>query len=322
MAPAAEKLLLVAMGGTIAFADGPNGAVPEADAQELLEAVEGESIDSIDLAHISSAGLEDHHLLALVDAVESGIADGYGGIVITHGTDTIEETAYFLALTLERGRVPLVLTGAMRHGGRIDSDGPANLRAALRVVRDRDLGDAGPVVVLADEIHAARFVTKAHGTRASAFESSLGPLGEIVEDRVVVLLKPNYADYVGPVGRRTLPRVELMATAIGADPRAFEALVGLDPAGIVIDGLGAGHLPPSFAARIGEATEAGIAVVVASRCGEGPTLRETYGMPGGEIDLQAHGAVMAGRLAARKARLRLAVALANQIPASAVFPVA
>src|SRR4051812_38857351 len=106
------------MGGTIAFAGGPDGAVPSSDAEGLLAAVDAGAVDSVDLAAISSIGLEGHHLSALAEAIERGIEAGYGGIVITHGTDTIEETAYLLALTVERGRVPVVLTGAMRHGGR------------------------------------------------------------------------------------------------------------------------------------------------------------------------------------------------------------
>lgn len=321
MATAEAKLLLLAMGGTIAFSDGPNGAVPESSARELLAAAPEEEVDSLDLSNISSIGLEDHHLLALAAAIERGIADGYKGMVVTHGTDTIEETAYFLALTLERGRVPVVLTGAMRHNGRTDSDGPGNLRAALRVARDPGISDAGPVVVIADEIHSARFVTKAHGTSINAFRSSSGPLGEIVEDRVVVRLKPSYTDYLGAVRQTGLPQVELAPMAVGVDPRAFRALVGIRPSGIVIEGLGAGHVPPSLVESVEEATRSGIAVVVASRCGDGPTLQATYGIPGAEMDLQARGAVMAGALSATKARLRLAVALANEIPVSSAFPI-
>jgi L-asparaginase len=321
MATAHAKLLLLAMGGTIAFSDGPDGAVPESSAQDLLAVAPEESVDSVDLSNISSIGLEDRHLFALVEAVERGIADGYRGIVVTHGTDTIEETAYFLALTLRRGRVPIVLTGAMRHNGHLGSDGPANLRAAMRVAREQSVSEAGPVVVLADEIHSARFVTKVHGTRIGAFSSSSGPLGEVIEDRVVVRWKPSYADYLGSAPGAALPRVELATMAVGIDPESLRALIGLRPPGIVIQGLGAGHVPPRLAECVDEATAQGTAVVVASRCGDGPTLEGTYGIPGAEIDLQTRGAVMAGTLSASKARLRLAVALANRIPASTAFPV-
>ncbi len=309
------------MGGTISFSDGPEGAIPDSDGSDLLAAISNDSVDSLDLFKISSIGLESRHLLALVGAIEQGISDGYQGIVITHGTDTIEETAYFLALTLDRGRVPLVLTGAMRHNGAMGSDGSANLRAALRVARDARIRDAGPVVVLADEIHSARFVTKAHGTGLNAFRSSSGPLGEIVEGRVFVHSRPSYDDYLGPVKVSALPRVELATMAIGVDQRTLRALLSVEPSGLVIEGFGAGHVPPAVVESIGEAVEAGIAVVIASRCGDGPTAQDTYGVPGAEIDLQSHGAVMAGALSAPKARMRLAVALANEIPAPAAFPV-
>jgi L-asparaginase len=316
-----RALLLVALGGTIAFSDGPAGAMPARDAAELLAMVRDEPVDTVDLTNTSSSALEDHHLLELVRTVERGIADGYEGVVVTQGTDTIEEVAYLLALTTPPGRIPIVLTGAMRHGGSTGSDGLANLSAALQAARDPGLRDAGPVVAFGDEIHSARFVTKAKGTGLNAFRSSHGPLGEIVEGRIRVYLKPTRSDYLRPLVGAGMPRVELATMALGSDSRVPRALLDSDPDGLVFAGLGGGAVPLPVVACVEEAGRAGIPVVVASRGGDGPTLQDTYGVPGAEIDLQARGAVMAGALSAPKARLRLAVALANRIPAADAFPV-
>jgi L-asparaginase len=318
-----RKLRLIAMGGTIGFATGSNGAVPQLGGRDLvINAVEeGTQVDSLDLSNISSIGIADHHLLTLSRTIDESISDGYAGIVVTHGTDTLEETAYFLALTLERGRVPIVLTGAMRHSGLLGYDGPANLRAALRTAEAAHVADAGPVVVLADQIHAARFVTKSHATRLSAFTSASGPIGQITEDRALLWFQPRYQDFLSTIQTTQLPRVELLTMAAGVQPVAIRAIIDTAPGGLVIEGFGGGHIPPALLDTIDEAISRRIPVVAASRCGDGPTLRGTYGVPGTEIDLQSRGVLMAGAISGLKARLRLTVALASQLRLETVFPV-
>jgi L-asparaginase len=315
---------LIAMGGTIAFDSTANGAVPRLDGHDLSTWITADdlSIQPVDVAQISSIGLRDEHLLTLAETVTAAARDGCAGVVITHGTDTLEETAYFLALTCPRGELPVVLTAAMRHNGMPGPDGPANLRAALITATTPGVAKAGPVVVMADEIHAARFITKIHGTRLAAFASPLsGPIGQIVEDYATIWFNPRYDDQIGrPVGS-TLPRVDLMKTVIGMTPSALRAVVKTAPDGLVIEGFGGGHVPPDLLDVIDEAITAGIPTVIASRCGDGPTLQTTYAVPGAEIDLQARGAIMAGSLSAVKARLRLAVALATDTPLTTAFPV-
>ena len=174
---------------------------------------------------------------------------------------------------------------------------------------------------MADEIHAARFVTKTHGTRLAAFASPLsGPIGQILEGRATIWFAPRYTDYIGRPAGTTLPRIELVKTVIGMAPRSLEAIVETMPDGLVFEGFGGGHIPPDLLDVLDEATGRGIPTVIASRCGDGPTLQSTYAVPGAEIDLQARGAIMAGSLSAVKARLRLAVALATNTPLSVAFP--
>jgi L-asparaginase len=313
---------LIALGGTIAFAETPDGADLKLEGRDLLAGLQtGERVDVQDLARISSIAITDQHLLGLAHAVERSIADGYASIVITHGTDTLEETAYFLALTIERARAAIVLTAAMRHSGLLERDGPANLQTALQVAQLPGLAEAGPVVAMANEIHAARFVTKRHTSNLSAFASATGPIGQVMENRAELWFQPAYEDHVGMVDGDSLPRVELVTMAVGNEGTSLQAVIDTDPAGLVIAGLGGGHAPPQLLGCVDDAISRGIPVIIASRCSEGPTLRATYAIPGTEIDLQARGAIMCGTLSAPKARLRLAVALANHLQPKSVFPV-
>jgi L-asparaginase len=317
------RIRLIGMGGTIAFGSAPEGAVPQLRADDLTSALGtgAAGVEPLDLTNVSSIALRDHHLLALASAVRESIDDGCPAVVIMHGSDTMEETAYFLALTVERGQSAIVLTGAMRHHGLDGYDGLANLRAALITARTPGLADAGPVVVMNDDIHAARFVAKSHTTSPGAFTSATGPIGQVAEGEAALWLRPLYTDFLGPVTAAQLPRVELVTMVIGMDPAALRAVIATRPDGIVIAGFGGGHMPPELLDCVNLAVSQGIRTVVASRCGAGATLRHTYAVPGTEIDLQARGAVMAGTISAPKARLRLAVAIATGQPLEAAFPV-
>src|SRR5215471_887312 len=318
-----DRIRLLGMGGTIAFGSTPEGAAPQLEAADLTAGLGSVAagVEPLDLTNVSSIALRDEHLLALARAVDESIASGFGAIVITHGTDTMEETTYLLALTINRGRAAIVLTGAMRHHDLEGYDGLANLRAALLAARAPGMADAGPVVVMSDEIHAARFVTKSHATSPGAFTSRPGPIGQVAESEAALWFRPLYTDYLGPVAAGQLPRVELVSMVVGVGPAILDAVIDSQPDGIVIEGFGGGHVPPALLDCVDQAIAHGIPAVVASRSGDGPTLRHTYAVPGCEIDLQARGAVMAGTISALKARLRLAVAIATGHSLEVAFPV-
>lgn len=314
---------LVAMGGTIAARSTDRGALHALGGEALAASVGvvGVELEAADLAAGSSIAFTDGTLLGLLAEVEDAVVAGRHGVVVTHGTDTLEETAYFLALTVPRGACAVVLTGAMRHDGSPGADGAANLRDALLVAADPRAAALGPVVVMDGAIHAARFATKLHPLSVGGFVSLLaGPLGIVSEGRVSRWLVPAYEDHLGRPTGPSLPRVELVRMALGSSPEGFAALLATRPAGLVIDGLGGGHVPPPLLDALDEAIAAGVAVVVASRAGEGPTNRDTYGAIGCELDLQERGAVMAGALGGAKARLRLAVALALGFAPRDAFP--
>lgn len=306
---------VISMGGTIAMAPSASGGiVPSLGADDLVASVPGLAeldlkITTESLRSLPSPSLGFADLVALSERVRAVIAAGAGGVVITHGTDTIEETAFFLDLTVP-GDAPVVVTGAMRHPHSAGPDGPANLYAAIRVAISPAARGLGALVVMSDEVHGARFVRKSHTSSTGAFVSpGFGPLGLVVEGDPRI----RGAARVG----LTLPadprvgdlRVGLITVALGDDGellrRAGDAFDGL-----VLAGLGAGHVPVAMIPVVASAA-ARIPVVLSTRTGAGSVLRETYGYPGSERDLLERGLIHAGFLDPAKARILLQLLLAT-----------
>ncbi|SHK09283.1 L-asparaginase [Pseudonocardia thermophila] len=318
------EIVVLGTGGTIsavADARGRNGA--GLSAGEIVTGAgaldEIAVIRSGDVRRIPGRAMtpQDMHDIAL--RVGAEVAAGCSGVVITHGTDTIEETVYALALMLDVP-VPVVMTGAMRLPADPGHDGGANLRTAVVAATRRDLAAFGPLLAFGDELHLARWVTKQHTSRPAAFASpETGPAGVVVEGRVLMNAPPADSDHLGLPDSLGGTRVELVWIYAGADGALIEAAAERAD-GIVVAGTGGGHTPPSVAEAIGAVVAGGTPVVVASRCAAGPTLHDTYGGPGGEAHLRGLGAVHAGRLPALKARLRLQVALALGRDVREVFP--
>ncbi|WP_166396183.1 asparaginase [Rubrobacter marinus] len=307
------QVLLVSLGGTIAGVPDERGRnAPAKTAADLLSSTPGaEDLAEVrvaDVRQMPSRAISPPDMHALAREIREGVREGCEGVVVTHGTDTMEETAYALALMLDIG-VPVALTGAMRPGHVPGSDGPANLLAALRVAATREAAALGPVVVMHDEVHAARWVTKAHTSRVAAFASpSFGPVGTVLEGRVRLHVDSVRSEFLG-VPDELSGRVELVWVSAGADGALVDATAALAD-GLVIAGTGGGHVPPAMAESLQKAVEGGLPVVLASRCAGGPVLEETYGGVGSESHLRSIGLVPAGTLGPLKARLRLMVALA------------
>lgn len=308
---------VVSLGGTIAMVgDGDRGVVPRLAAADLLATLP-DLAGRVELRAESfrqrpSASLDLADLLALTARIEEAVSCGAAGVVITQGTDTLEETAYVLDLLYD-GAAPVVLTGAMRSAAAPGADGPANLHAAVLTAADPVMRDAGAVVLMDDQIHSAARVRKVRTSAPGAFASAdTGPLGWVVEGRVRLLARRNdrlLAPPFDPQQLRDSP-VALVPVGLGEDPRLLEALPGLGYAGAVIDAMGAGHLPQWLvepAARLA----AHVPVVLASRAGAGRVHRSTYGYPGSETDLLARGLIASGQLDGRRARLLLTVLLAG-----------
>lgn len=294
---------------------GPGGGMsPTLGAAELVAAVPGladvAEIEARSPMKVGSASLTPENIVAVADEIRAGFAAGVDGAIVIQGTDTIEETAFLLDV-LVPGERPVVVVGAMRGPQQAGADGPANLLAAALVAASEAARGLGTLVVLNDEIHAARFVRKAHTALTSAFVSDMaGPLGLVAEGRVRLLTRVRRPALPAlDAGAAALPPVALLKIAMGDDGRLLRAVPDLGFAGLVIEGAGAGHVPGAIAALVGEVT-ARLPVVLASRTLAGPVFERTYGYAGSEIDLLARGVLSAGLLTGVKARLLVALGLA------------
>ncbi|MFG3300833.1 asparaginase [Micromonospora chersina] len=313
---------LFTLGGTIAMAGtGSGGVVSRLTGADLTAAVPGLAgipLDVRDVEAVPSAALAYRQILDLVDAAGAAVADGAAGVVVTQGTDTLEETAFLADLVWPHPE-PLVFTGAMRNPTLAGPDGPANLLAAARVAAAPAARDLGVLVAFNDEVHAARFVRKTHSTSTATFASpNAGPLGHVIEGVARLLTRPPRHAPLPAVDRDRLAatRVALHTVTLDDDLALLDALApGLD--GLVVAGFGVGHVPPEFAPALGRLA-ARMPVVLASRTGAGSVLRDTYGAVGSETDLRRRGLVCGGLLDPYKAKVLLRMLLAGGADRGAV----
>ena len=309
------RVAVFTLGGTIAMqATSGEGVAPALSASDLLAAVPGLGDAGLeltiqDVVNKPGASLSFCDLFGLADAISTALGDGFAGVVVIQGTDTIEETAYLLDL-LVASDAPVVVTGAMRNPSLAGPDGPANILAAIRVAASGCARGLGCVVVMNDQVHAARWVAKAHTASPAAFVSpGFGPLGHIAEGRVDIPVRlRDRSPRLGPVPRLPV-RVGLVTIALGDDDVLIDALA--DHAdGLVVAGFGAGHVPAGTVASLARLA-ARMPVVLTSRTGAGPVHHRTYGFPGSETDLLARGLISAGYLAPLKARVLLHLLIAT-----------
>jgi L-asparaginase len=307
---------LVATGGTIAMTGTP--ARPALQGSELVAAVpELEDLAELrveQLSNVPGVNLDPPSMARALAMASDAVTAGAAGAVITQGTDTIEETAELAALAWPHD-APLAITGAIRSGGSIGSDGPLNLLDAVRLAVAPEARGLGAVVVFDGLAHPAAEVVKSHSWRSDAF-SSEGVLAELREGRVCLLREPPargrplVAD-AGELAAAPLDaHVPIVAAAAGMDARPLDSALAQDAAALVLIGLGAGHLPEPMLPGLDRALAAGIPVVVCARPGRGGTLTRTYGFEGSETDLARRGVILAGAASPWKARIRLLVALA------------
>jgi L-asparaginase len=312
------EVVVFALGGTIGFTGGGAGAAARLslDAADLVAGVPGLAPElaarPVTFRRVPSADLTFADLAELARAIDAAIAGGAAGAVVTQGTDTLEEAAYALDC-LVTADAPVVVTGAMRNASQAGADGPANLAAALRVAASPLAAGLGVLVVMNDEIHAARFVRKTHSTSPAAFRSpAAGPLGTLTEGRMSIPLVPRHR---GPRLRlapeAVIPAVALLRLVLGDGPELVDAVAGSDSfAGAVVEVFGAGHAARRNAAAL-KRLAARMPVVFASRTGAGGLYTSTAGYPGSERDLIDGGLIPAGALDGLKARVLLALLLAD-----------
>jgi L-asparaginase len=308
------RVHLVATGGTIAMRLDPQqgGAAPAVTGADLVAAIP-ELTQFVQLSVEEFSNIPSEHMTPEVwlclaarlnEIVRAGTVDG---IVVTHGTDTMEETAFFLDLTVHSPR-PIVLTGAQRPASAPDADGPANLRDAIRVARCPGSQGRGVLIVMHGEVHTAREALKMETEDLDAFGSHSGTDLGRVENGQVTFVRDAPARIVLPLPER-LPRVDIIPMYAGADDAALQAALAHGAAGLVIAAVGAGNVNQTLFDGIVTALRQDVAVVIATRVPHG-LVRPLYAYAGGGVSLRKAGAIMAGDLTPQKARVLLMLALA------------
>jgi L-asparaginase len=302
---------IVATGGTIAsLADPDTGVVrPAVSAADLARGLTDVRVEEV--ARVNGWNVTPDTMLDVARRVSAALEeDEIEGAVVTHGTDTVEETAFLCDVTVASDK-PVVFAAAMRSGGELGADGPRNLACAVDVARSAAARELGAVLVMADEIHAARWVRKLHSFGPSAFGSpGHGAIGAVAPGSISVHM-PRPRRFVVPRPASLDRPVPVVQTYTGREEGMIEAVLEASgAAGVVLEGTGLGNVPGSAERGIAAALQRGLPVVVSTRTPSGGTAA-VYGGPGGGVTLRELGVLAAGGLSAAKARLLLMVLLAG-----------
>ncbi|WP_337309422.1 asparaginase [Candidatus Aeolococcus gillhamiae] len=317
------RVVVFTTGGTIAsrYDADVDGFVPVVSGDDLVAAVPGvqvaAEVEVVELANVSSTFLTPTLVFEWCRTVGKRLADPeVCGVVVTHGTDTLEESAYLFDLVLDTHK-PIVFTGAMRTSSELISDGPRNILTSVRVAADPEAAGLGVLVVLNEEIHAARDVTKTHAEALDAFQSpNLGPLGRISrgwgEDHIRLYRAPRCREHI--TTDRIEPAVAYVKTVMGTDSLMIDAAVTAGARGMVIEAFGGGEVTPFMADGIDRARRAGVEVAVCSRALRGRPL-DLYAEIGEGKWLRDHGVHFSDSLTGPKTRIKLMLALGAADPA-------
>ena len=311
-------VVLLATGGTIAMKIDPvkHAPVPAISGEDLLATVPEVSkyatVEVKNISNISSDYMDPARWIGLTKEASAALArPEVAGVIVSHGTDTLEETAYWLDLTVDSQK-PVVLIGAQRNASESDFDGPRNLLNAVRIAIDPQSKGKGAMLAMNSQINAAREVTKTHTSSVETFKSGdFGFLGAVDFDRIVYWRTPLRRQHV-PIKTDNMPYVEIVAMYGGADGYLIKAALDHGAKGLVIQGLGWGNVNQPMFAAIKDAIAKGVPVVITSRVPNGRVL-PNYGFEGGGKTLVEAGAVMGDDLSAQKARILLMLLLQNGV---------
>ncbi len=262
-------------------------------------------IDERILFDLPSPQITPQHMLTLSKEVENALPN-YDGCVITHGTDTLEETAFFLDMVVQTNK-PIILTGAMRSSNEIGSDALYNLLSSIRVALEEDAREKGVLVVMNDEIHTAESVTKTSTSNVATFQSpQFGPIGIITKDKII-FHRTRLARSTRKVSSISCD-VFLLKAYAGMNEQLIKAVHQAKPDGIVLEALGQGNLPKEMIPSLKAIIDDQIPVVLVSRSFKG-NVQPTYGYEGGGKQLYEMGVIFADGLSGPKARIKLLIAL-------------
>ncbi len=308
-----KKIIVLTTGGTIAMKEDPihGGLIPAVSGEDLLAAVPAlknvAEIEVKEISNVPSGHLTPQMMFELSRTIDELAADSHvDGFVVTHGTDTLEETAYLLDITLHTEK-PVCVTGAMRGASDTSWDGPGNILAAVKTAASDEAKGQGVLVVLNDTIHSAIDVTKTHSVNTATFASPWwGPVGHVYFDKVVfchtcIKRAKVYTDQI-------VDDVYLIKCAAGMDDFFFRCLIEKKAKGIVIEAFGCGNVPLGIREGILAARKAGIPVVLTSRVQAG-RVAKVYSYTGSAGEMAESGIILGNEISGQKARIRLMCAL-------------
>lgn len=308
-----KRILILHTGGTISMSQDADGAVrPDkknpllAAGQELRLPADIELIVE-DFSNLPSPHITVETMFQLKERIKAAKQEGIDSVVITHGTDTLEETAYFLEITIG-DLMPIILTGAMRSINELGSDGLYNFECAIRVAASESAINKGVLVVMNDEVHSARYVTKTHTTNVATFRTpTLGPIGLVTKSKILFKQElPKATSYDIDSFDAMIPIVKVFAGMEGEFFKILDQAISVD--GLVVEALGAGNLPPQTLPPFYHLLEKGLPIVLVSRCFNG-IAEPVYDYHGGGVELAQHGVIFCNGINSQKARLKLLIAL-------------
>ncbi|MGL5439294.1 MAG: asparaginase [Filifactoraceae bacterium] len=309
------KVAIIFTGGTISMTvdEKIGAAVPTLNAEQILSMASNidtiADIEIIEYSEVPGPHITTEMLFEIRDIIfQLSKREEINGIIVTHGTDSLEESAYFLDLTLNISK-PVVLVGAMRNSSELGYDGSANLSSAICTAISPHSINRGVLVVLNNEVNLAKEVTKTNTLSLNTFQSSHGAIGIIDTNEFVLHRRGNIQrEYIDT--RKVEPNVFLIKSYLDMDSSLLDFCINSNAKGIVIEAMGRGNLPPKIVLSVERAIKRNIAVVIVSRCPSG-RVRASYGYYGGGKMLEDMGVIFADELSGPKARLKLMLLLST-----------
>ncbi len=308
-----KKVVIIFNGGTISMKVDKkiSAAIPAMSSSEILSFVTNSEhladIEAITFSMMPGPHMSPESMLELSNLVKEHLnRKEISGVIVTHGTDSLEETAYFLDLIIKSEK-PVVVVGSMRNASELGYDGPSNLSAAICTAISENAKNKGVLVVMNNEVNSAREVTKTHTMSLDTFKSfSFGPLGIVDSDQVIFYRDITEHECIQT--KSIISDVALIKTATGMDSDIIDFYVSKGVKGIVIEAMGRGNIPPNMINGVKNAIEKDIPIVIVSRCPMGRVL-DSYGYEGGGKMLRNLGTILGGDLNGQKARIKLMLAL-------------
>lgn len=306
------KVCIIFTGGTISMTvdEEIGAAIPTLSGEQILSMVSNidkiANIEVVNFCEIPGPHMSIDKLMELKNLIKQTLdRQDITGVIVTHGTDTLEETAYFLDLTI-RHHKPVVVVGAMRSSSELGYDGSSNLAAAVCTAISPQAIDKGVLVVLNNEVNIASEVTKTNTLSLNTFQSPYGPLGIIDTNDLIIYRNIAYRQHIDT--NKVERRVDLIKAVLDMDDRFIRMSVDAGARGIIVEAMGRGNLPLKMLEGIKYALGKKVIVVIVSRCSSGRVF-ESYGYEGGGKELSDLGAIMGGEMRGPKARLKLMLAL-------------